>query len=205
VTLRFPRPPRRAIVLMDAALVGWTIAWIILAVAVAREMEGLSRLSTTVVLAGRALEETGELLGSFDRVPFVGDQVGEVSDRIRDTGRSARRSARASRESVENLSVLLGVSIALIPTLPLGALYVPLRVGWQRERSAVRRALGRDDEAALLEQYLARRAAQTLPYERLRAISSDPWGDLEAGRFKALADAELKRLGLRRPGATEAS
>jgi hypothetical protein len=190
---------------MDAALIGWAIAWIVLAFAVAREMGGLSRLSTTVVLAGRALEETGDVLGSFDRVPFLGDQVGEVSERIRETGTSARRSARASRESVENLSVLLGISIALIPTLPLAALYVPLRVGWQRERWAVRRALRRDEEGALLEQYLARRAAQRLPYERLRAISDDPWRDLAEGRYTALADAELARLGLHRPAARDPS
>ncbi len=195
----FPRPPRRAILLIDAALLGWIVAWIILAGAVAREVDGLSRLSGTVVLAGGALEETGDLLRSFDRVPFVGDQVGEVSERIRQTGRSARRNAAASRESIENLTVLLGVSIALIPTLPLLAVYLPLRVRWRRERSAIRRALRHRDAAPMLEQYLARRAVQTLPYDRLRAISVDPWRDVAEGRFTALADAELTRLGLRRP------
>jgi hypothetical protein len=199
VTLTFPRPPRGAILLMDAALLGWIVAWIILAGAVAREVDGLTRLSGTVVLAGGALEQTGDLLGSFDRVPFLGDQVGEVSEQIRRTGRSARRNAAASRESIENLSVLLGVSIALIPTLPLLGVYLPLRVRWRRERRAIRRALRRRDGAPMLEQYLARRAVQTLPYDRLRAISADPWRDVAEGRFTVLADAELARLGLRRP------
>ena len=195
MTGSFPRPPRAAIVLVDVALLGWIVAWLVLAGAIAREVDGLSRLSTTVVLAGGALEQTGDLLGGLDRIPLVGGEVGDVADRIRDTGRSAQRNARESRESIENLSVLLGASIALIPTLPLVALYVPLRVRWRRERESVRRAL-EDGDDAVLDEYLARRAVHTLPYERLRAISADPWRDLAEGRFGALADAELARLGL---------
>ena len=49
------------------------------------------------------------------------------------------------------------------------------------------------------EQYLARRAIDALPWDELRALSPDPWRAVAAGDFPALADAELRRLGLRRP------
>ena len=49
------------------------------------------------------------------------------------------------------------------------------------------------------EQYLARRAVDVLPWDRLRAISPDPWRDIANGEYRALADAELARLGLTRP------
>ena len=41
---------------------------------------------------------------------------------------------------------------------------------------------------ACLDEFLARRAVQNLPYHRLRAVSENPWRDLEEGRYRALAD-----------------
>jgi hypothetical protein len=38
-----------------------------------------------------------------------------------------------------------------------------------------------------------------MPYDRLSATSVDPWGDLAAGERRRLSDAELRRLGIRRP------
>lgn len=196
--MTFPRPSRRTMLLLDVALLGWIAAWIVLGTAVAREVRGLRNLSTTVVLAGQSLEQTADLIGGLAGVPFVGDDVGNLAERVRQTGRSARRNARVSRESVEDLSVLLGVSIGLIPTIPLVALYLPLRLRWRSEARTIQRALLRDPPDPSLEHYLALRATQTIPYERLRAISDDPVADLLAGRTAALASAELERLGLRR-------
>ena len=38
-----------------------------------------------------------------------------------------------------------------------------------------------------------------MPYGRLLELGPDPWARLEAGEVRDLADAELERLGLRRP------
>jgi hypothetical protein len=199
MALAFPRAGARLIRVLDVAAVVWMATWIVLGFLVAREVRHLRELSDTVVVAGVAVEETGDLLASLEGVPFVGSQVGDVAERVREAGRSARASGAASRDSTQNLSVLLGLSIGLIPTLPLLGLYAPLRVAWTRETRAVRRALAARPSDPVLTEFLARRAVATLPYHELQAVSPDPFRDLEEGRFEALADRELERLGLSRP------
>ncbi len=49
-----------------------------------------------------------------------------------------------------------------------------------------------------LESFLAHRAAHHLSYRRLRKVTEEPWSDLEAGRYDALARAELHRMGVAR-------
>jgi hypothetical protein len=199
MALAFPRAGVRLIRVLDVAALVWMATWVVLGFLVAREVRNLRELSDTVVVAGVAVEETGDLLASLEGVPFVGSQVGDVAERVREAGRSARASGAASRDSTQNLSVLLGLSIGLIPTLPLLGLYAPLRVAWTRETRAVRRALAARPSDPVLTEFLARRAVATLPYHELQAVSPDPFRDLEEGRFEALADRELERLGLSRP------
>jgi hypothetical protein len=179
------RGVRRAI---DAAIAGWLIAWIVIGVQVGREVASLGDLSDTAVLAGRAIEQTADVLDQIGRIPIVGSPVGGLADSIRKTGRSARQNGAASRDDVHDLSVLLGLSIALIPTIPLAAVWVPLRIRWRRERQAVKRALASGSPE--LERLLAERARTSLPLDQVLALEADR---------KALAHAELERLGLPRP------
>jgi hypothetical protein len=195
--IAFPVPGVRLIRVLDASVAVWIVAWVVLALLVGREVRDLRQLSDTVVVAGVGVEETGDLVESLCSVPFVGGSVGEVADRVRAAGRSAQASGRDSRDSTDNLSILLALSIGLIPTLPLLGLYAPLRVTWTREARAVRRAVAAGSADPVLMEFLARRAALNLPYQELRAVSADPFRDLEEGRFDALAARELERLGLR--------
>jgi hypothetical protein len=187
-------------VALDVALVVWTAAWIWVGVAVALEIRGLARLSDTVGAVGRAAQQTGEALSSLDGLPLVGDRTRDSAKLIRAAGDSAIQSARESRESVDTTSVLLGISLAVIPSIPVLLLYVPQRVSLGRERRELRRALADDrDGDRALETLLARRALYTVPYHRLRAVSESPEADFEAGRHAELAAVELWRLGLRAP------
>ena len=181
-------PPSRGVRLaIDAAIAGWLVAWILVGIQVGREVERLGELNDTVVLAGEAIEQTGDLMEEIGRVPLLGEPVGDLADDIRRTGRSAQRNAAASRDSVEDLSLLLGLSIALIPTIPLAAVWIPLRLRWRRERRAVRRALA--SGSGEVERLLADRARGTLPLDEALRLRDHP---------RALADAELGRLGLPR-------
>lgn len=178
-------PSRHVRLLLDVALAGWLAAWILIGLQVGREVRGLSELSDTVVLAGSAIEQTGDLLEQVGRVPLLGQPVGDLADSIRETGRSAQVNAAATRGSVDDLSALLAVSIALIPTIPLAAIWLGLRLRWRRERIAVRRALAAG--VPQVDALLAERARHALPLDTVLRLGDDE---------QALAAAELERLGL---------
>ncbi|MDP9342508.1 MAG: hypothetical protein M3Q23_10545 [Actinomycetota bacterium] len=199
MSLAYPSAPAgRLVRLIDAALIAWTVVWVVVGVMVARDVRGLTQLSDTVVAGGQVLRATGSELGALSSIPFVGDQIGSVGHQVNDAADQAIASGRDSAGRVRSLSVLLGFAIALIPTVPLIALYTPLRVARVREVRAVRRAMAEARGDPVFEQFLARRAAERLPYYRLRQISQDPWYDLATGRYERLAAAELERLGLSR-------
>jgi hypothetical protein len=81
--------------------------------------------------------------------------------------------------------------------VPLLALYVPLLLGWRRERREVSRAVARWDGEPGLEAFLAHRALGHMPFEQLRALGYDGMPGSPANAD--LAAAELRRLGLDRP------
>jgi hypothetical protein len=194
--IAYPTPGVRLIRLLDLAVVVWVVGWVVLARFVAREVRDLRQLSDTVVIAGVAVEDTGDAVEALATVPFVGERVGEVADEVRVAGRSAQLSGRESRSSIDDLSVLLALAIGLVPTLPLLALYAPLRIAWSRDSRAVRRALAAREPDPLLLELLARRALLTRAYAEIRAVTEEPFRDLDEGRFRPLAELELRRLGL---------
>lgn len=183
---------------IDVLVVLWTVAWIVMAFLIRNEIRNLNQLTATVEVAGGAVEKTGEALHSLEGIPFVGARIRDVADQIDAAAASALASAQESRSSIQQLSVLLAISIAVIPTVPVLAAYAPFRVSRFLDVRTVRRAAARAKREPAFEEFLARRAAENLPYHRLREVSENPWRDLEAGRYGPLADAELRRLGLRR-------
>jgi hypothetical protein len=184
---------------LTIALALWIALWIGFAVAIAIDIHNLRSLGDTLSSSGRALGETGQALRQLSGVPFVGPRIAAVAGRIEGVARSAEASGASSRSSVTSLSVLLGISVALIPTIPILALYLPLRQSAAKDVRAVRRSLARSGDDPLFEEFLARRAAQTLPFHVLREVSDNPWRDIAEGRTRLLADLELRRLGLKRP------
>jgi hypothetical protein len=196
--IAYPTPSVRLIRVLDLAVILWLTSWVVLALLVAREVRDLRQLSDTVVVAGVAVEDTGDAVDSLATVPFVGERVGSVADEVRAAGRSAQTSGRESRSSIDDLSVLLALAIGLVPTLPLLALYAPLRVAWSRDARAMRQALAAEEVDPVLLELLARRALLSRSYGDIRAVSDDPFRDIEEGRVRLLAELELRRLGLDR-------
>lgn len=187
----------RSIHVIDLAVAAWIVTWIVVGLSVGREVSNLRQLSDTVVTAGNAIQQTGRALRPLGRLPFVGTNVERVAGQIEDAGRSAVASGEASRESTTRLRTLLALSIVLIPTIPLAGVYVPLRLAWIRDVRAVSRTLRRSRADPTFTEFLARRALQHLPYDRLLSISANPWADVAGGTHRALAVAELRRLGIR--------
>ncbi len=127
---------RNRILAYDVAIVLWTALWIAVGALVHQEVSALADASEPVVDAAVALEETAEGLASIGEIPFVGEiaNLPSIERSAREAARSARRSAGETHEGVKRLAWLLGGSIALVPTLPLLALYAPVRRDWRRRR-----------------------------------------------------------------------
>lgn len=181
---------------VDLLVVVWVVAWLLLGLRVHAEVEGLTELSTTISRAGGAVEQTGRALGDLN-IPFVGERIDRTAEEVRAVGRETRISGRTARDSIADLSTLLGLSVALIPSSAILLVYLPVRLARIRERRALRRLIARfgDDEG--LERLLAHRALQTMSYRRLRTAAGErPWVDLAEGRYAELAAAERHRLNL---------
>ena len=132
-------------------------------------------------------------------MPFVGGEIGGFVNKITSAGAGIQTSGHESRSTLQRLSWVIGFTLGVLPPLFMLALYLPVRRSWRRTVRGVRAGLARGDPA--FEEYLARRAIDNLSYDSLRQISDNPWRELATGKFDALADAELARLGIARPPA----
>ena len=139
-----------------------------------------------VALVRDPLEAVGPL-------PFVGGEISHLAAQATAAGASARASGASTAATIDQLAVILGIAIALIPTVPLLALYVPLALSWRRDRNAVRSAVARWDGEPELEAFLARRALAHMRFDELREL-----GGGGAPPDAELAAAELRRLDLDR-------
>ncbi|MGI8750142.1 MAG: hypothetical protein ACR2J6_06290 [Thermoleophilaceae bacterium] len=159
-------------------------------------VEGLRSLSDTTSDTGRAIARSAATLESLGNVPVIGGEIDKTAREVRDAGEQITRQGDDTRSGIERLALLLGLSVALIPVVPVLWIYLPPRVARGREQHALERLLatGRDDPA--FERLLAHRAAHNLSYRQLRQVSSEPWRDLDEGRYGELARAELHRMGL---------
>ena len=174
----------------------WVVLWLVVGAVTGYQVRQLTQVSDSLVESADALDVAGIALQDIGRLPVVGERPEALGNQVRATAGDIDRAGAASRETVRTVSVLLGLALVLIPVVPVVAVYLPLRRAGSRERKAVKRALEDGGQDPGLEEFLAHRAVQNLPYDTLREVSADPWGDLRRGSFRRLANAELTRLGL---------
>lgn len=192
-TFALPPARRRTV----TVLIGlWAVLWLVVGVVTGLQVRQLTDVSDSLVESAEALDVAGVALQDIGRLPLVGERPEALGNQVRETALEIDRAGAASRETVRTVSMLLGLALVLIPIVPIVAVYVPLRRAGNRERRAVKRALAGSTHDGLLEEFLAHRAVNNVPYDTLRQVSEDPWGDLRRGSFRRLANAELTRLGL---------
>jgi hypothetical protein len=179
---------------LNFAIALWAVFWIGIATYTAYEVAALRTLSHTIVKAGAATESTGRALAALAHVPFVGGRIASLAAQAIAAGASAHASGASTATTIDQLAVLLGLAIGLIPTVPLLSLYLPLRWSWRRDRKAVQRAVAQWDGEPGLESFLARRALAHLPFAELRELGYD--GSEGSAPADELAAAELRRMGL---------
>jgi hypothetical protein len=188
----------RAVRWIDIGVVVWVVVWVALGVLIWHDIRAQTQLSGDVMKVGAAVKETGQALGVVGGLPLVGGSIGGFATKIETLGSEVAASGQESQAGIERIAVVAGLGVGILPAAMILFLYLPVRVRWRRDVRSVADALPRSAGDPAFEQFLARRAADTLPWDRLQALSEDPWRAIAAGDFRALADAELARLGLRR-------
>ena len=184
---------------LDVGIVIWVVVWVLLGVLMWHDIDGQTQLAGDVIKVGAAVQSTGQALGVVGGLPLVGGSIGEFAGKIEALGKEVTASGQTSRDGIHRAALIAGLAVGILPAALALFLYLPLRVRWRRHVKAVADALPQAAGDPAFEHYLARRAVDALSWDELRAVSADPWKALAHGDYRALADAELARLGLSRP------
>jgi hypothetical protein len=123
-TITVPIPRFRV---LDFVLVVWTALCIALGIWVGAEVRNLTELSDTVTTGGRALNQTSVALRELEGIPFIGSRLKSMRVRVHAAAVQAKASGASSHSTIDDLSVLLAVAIALVPTVPVIAIYLLYR------------------------------------------------------------------------------
>ncbi len=189
---------QRALRNLDRLVVFWVVLWVVLGVATGVTLWRASDLGDTVSSSGRTLGTVGSSLSDLSDIPLVPERPGEIGKEVQASAADITTRGEEVKRELRLLGVLLGISIVGIPVTPVVGLYLPLRLRRAREVKRLRRTLRDHDDDRGLDRWLAHRARAALYYDEVAQIAAAADGDPRR-EDRALADAELKRLGLRRP------
>ncbi len=185
--------------LLDGLVVFWFVLWLVVGGWAGWTIWNLSDLGDTVTASGESIHSAGEALESLGGVPLVGERPLELGRETSATGVDIAERGQVVKSQLRQLSLLLGLAIAFMPTTPVIGLYVPQRLARRRDLRALDQALRSTGSEAEMDRYLAERAIRSMPYAQVHGLVGDPWRAVDEGRARPLADAELARVGLRRP------
>lgn len=186
--------------LLDGLVGFWFVLWLVIGGWTGWTIWELSVLGDTVTTSGEAIGTAGDALVDLAGVPVIGDDTAEVGEQVAGAGGDIAQRGQSVKSQLRQLAILLGLAIALMPTTPVLGLYLPLRSARRREVAAIGRSLQVHSGDPRLERYLAERAVRALSFDEVESLVGDPWRALHEGNTKPLADAELRRLGLRPVG-----
>jgi hypothetical protein len=182
------------IVALDFLVIAWVLLCLGIGVGAAKRINHLGTLGDGLMDAGESIGGVGGWVGGLADVPLIGDGIGTIAERIDGLAATTVEKGEQGKEAAWHAALAVGILLTLLPTLPVLVFWIPPRVSLERDRASLRAAL-RAREPGVWE-FLARQAADDMPYRRLRSITDDPWEDVRRGRYEALAMAEIDRLGL---------
>ena len=180
--------------LVDLATLAWTAAWVWAGLTLYRLVEKLAVPGARLEQAGGGFAgDVAEIQQKVGRVPVVGGELQGPFGRLAGVGQTLADAGATQQQVVHQLALWLGVLVAAVPIVALLLAWLPRRVAWAREAGAASRLrlAGADLEL------FAIRAVANRPLRQLHRVTPDPAGALRAGEYEALADLELRALGLR--------
>ncbi|WP_091242030.1 hypothetical protein [Klenkia soli] len=178
----------------DLLLLGWALLWVLVARAVHAAVLVLAEPGVQLESLGRSIGDTmGDAAGVAGDVPLVGDDLSSPFRSLGESGDGVAGAGQGLQDAVHTLAWVLAVALVVIPVGWALVRWATWRLGWAREATA---AGGLDVEL------LAARAVATAPLPALAGLPTGTgaaWRAGDASAVRALADLELRRLGLR-PG-----
>ncbi|GAA2102124.1 hypothetical protein GCM10009841_18350 [Microlunatus panaciterrae] len=194
------RPARFAAQLtVDVLVLAWGVFWAL----AGRFID--ATIGSVATPLRRASSSASDLSGQFrsagsemSRVPGVGDNLRKPFDNAAESLTQIMTSLNDQIISVERIADLVGWLVFLIPVSIVVAFWLPRRIRFYRLSRAAQRFI---DAQADLDLF-ALRALANQPMHVLAGISDDPVADWRRGDpavVHRLADAELRRAGLRLP------
>ena len=182
--------------LTDIVVVIWTYLWIRAGFWVHDMVEKLAVPGQRLQTAGGGIADNlADAGGKVNRVPLVGDELVKPFNGAASAARAIAEAGRQQQQVVHQMSVVLAIVAVAVPLALVVFLWLPLRLRWMRRAgvASVVRAepAGRD--------LLALRALASRPLNELTRLGPDiaqSWRNGDAEAVDALAELELKRLGL---------
>ncbi|MYW65705.1 hypothetical protein GTY65_16815 [Streptomyces sp. SID8379] len=180
------QPGRRARQLLgDGAVLLWTALWAVAAVVAHR----------LITLAARPTPPH-----TRTRLPLLGPRMNGTLHDVARAGDRLADAAPTGQAPLQALALLSAVALFVVPVGLLLALWLPRRIRWTRQAAAARELAATEDGRELL----ALRAL-VRPLDELARFSdagpgrlAEGWREADPAVLDALADVELRRLGLAR-------
>lgn len=183
----------------DVGVLAWLVLWVLVARAVHGSVLLLAEPGRAVQDLGSSVAETmSAAAGAAEDVPVVGDGLSAPFDALSAAGGSVSGAGLAAQDAVGTLATVLPVVLVLLPVGWLVLGWLPWRLRYARDAAAATRLLTGTPDLELL----AARAIATAPLSRLAALPAGigaAWRTGDPGAVRALAELELRRLGLRLP------
>ncbi|MEV6306413.1 hypothetical protein AB0M02_43885 [Actinoplanes sp. NPDC051861] len=182
----------------DALVVLWAYLWIRVALWIHDLVLKLAVPGQKLEGAGSGIADNLADAGSkVGRVPVVGDELTKPFTGAADAARAIADAGRQQQDFVDQLALILPLVAISVPIALVLFLWLPLRLRWMR-RAGIAAAV-RDDPAG--RDLLALRALAGRPLTQLAKLGPDiaqSWRAGDAEAVDALAELELRQLGLRR-------
>ena len=183
--------------LTDILVVLWVYAWVRAGLWVNDMVEKLAVPGAKLESAGGGIADNLTDAGSkVGGVPLVGDQLVKPFEGAASAARSLAEAGRQQQDIVDTLALVVALIAVAVPLALVLFGWLPLRLRWMH-RAAVASAV-RDQPAG--RDLLALRALAGQPLNRLAKLGPDiaqSWRNGDAEAVDALAELELRRLGLR--------
>jgi hypothetical protein len=195
---RLPTAIRQLIT--DLIVVVWVYLWIRTAMWIFDMVQKLGVPGQKLESAGGGIADNLSDAGSkMGRVPLVGDQLVKPFNGAADAARSLADAGRQQQEVVDQIALVMALVAVAVPLALVLFGWLPLRIRWIR-RAAVAASV-RDEPAG--RDLLALRALASAPLSELSRLGPDiaqSWRNGESRAVDALAELELRKLGLSASG-----